>query len=147
MTTGAIGSSRFGGERLTPTHTRYWCTLCRAGHPEPGSCPAHEDEPLLDLGDEDVWLMLDEQDQRAKWQRLAMIGGVTAGVTIVLTVAAMFALDSAVGWTPNPIRLGAVIALLCSVGGAALFMPKPTVPTMDDPQKDALLALRRAERS
>lgn len=119
---------------------RYWCAVCRSRYPDAGACSVHPDEPLLDLGDEEVWLMLDEHDQRAKWQRLAMIGGVTAGLVMVITVATMFALDAWIGWTPNPIRLGLILGLGASLAGVALFMPKPTVPPLPDAEKQALIA-------
>lgn len=127
------------------TATRYWCAQCRAGYPGPGCCPHHPEEPLLDLGDEEVWLMLDEQDQRAKWSRMATIGGGAAAITVVMTVVLMFAIDAATGWTPHPVRLAALIAVGTFLGGGALFMPSPSMPALTEGQREALLALGRAD--
>jgi hypothetical protein len=44
------------------TSDRYICEACGRRYAEAGDCQDHPDEPLLDLANEDVRIMLDDFD-------------------------------------------------------------------------------------
>lgn len=52
---------------------RYICEACGSRQATAGFCAQHPDEPLLDLADEDVRLLLDEFDDRRRAQRYTVI--------------------------------------------------------------------------
>ncbi len=59
---------------------RYICELCGRRFPHSGDCKDHPEEPLQDLADEDVRIMLDDFDSARKRKRLGMLGAVCAVV-------------------------------------------------------------------
>ncbi len=69
---------------------RHFCEQCHGRFDQPGDCPRCPGEPLLDLADEDVRLMLDEMDASAKTRRFATMAGISAipaiGVFIGMTL-------------------------------------------------------------
>lgn len=53
---------------------RFICERCGARFDNTGDCTAHPDEPLQDLADEDVRIMLDDFDSARKRKRLMLLG-------------------------------------------------------------------------
>ena len=62
---------------------RFYCERCSLRQEHGGDCPQCPDEPLLDLDDGDVQLMLREMDSAEIRKRNYLIGGVAAVVAIV----------------------------------------------------------------
>lgn len=126
---------------------RFWCTLCKRAYPGAGSCPTHAEEPLLDMGDDEVLLMLEEQDHRMYWQRAGVYMGIAAAVAIVVTVAVSMFFDRLDVKGPNPLLMFGGI----SVGGTFLLLtvlpPPKTAPVLTDGQKAALAQARARERT
>jgi len=77
-----------------PTTTpegRYFCESCTARYDEVGDCPSCPEEPLLDLLDEDVLLMLRSFDDERWRKRMGVYTGISAVVCIpALILAAPF---------------------------------------------------------
>lgn len=77
---------------------RYYCEICRRRYDDPGDCPRCPEEPLLDLGDEDVRLMLQENDLASRNRRFATIFMVSAlvvapfGVVLWIYISACLAI-------------------------------------------------------
>ncbi len=57
---------------------RYICEACGRRYPQRGDCQDHPEEPLQDLADEDVRLMLEDFDSARKRKRLGLLGGICA---------------------------------------------------------------------
>lgn len=57
----------------------WFCEQCTARYPGPGDCAQCPEEPLLDLRNEDVLIMLDEFDHR-RWRTRAAIYTVIVGI-------------------------------------------------------------------
>jgi hypothetical protein len=68
---------------------RFYCEHCHGRFDSQGDCPRCPEEPLLDLSDEDVRLMLDEMDHRARTKRFATLGMISAVVTVPVCMVMM----------------------------------------------------------
>lgn len=120
---------------------RFYCTDCASAYSQPGNCPKHADEPLLDLGDEEVRLMLEDQDASAKMRHAAILVGVVAGVTFASAVLVMLLvgkLDIEVNFAKVILVLGAGFYL----AAFAMFKFKGKAPKLTPEQVSQLDALR-----
>ena len=70
---------------------RWFCTRCKGRFDGPGDCPRCPEEPLLDLADDEIRLMLHEQDAAAKRKRYGLCLGIAAvlGVPVFFLSAAL----------------------------------------------------------
>ncbi len=75
---------------------RYFCEVCEDRYEQPGDCPKCTDEPLLDLADDDIVLMLESFDDAAKHKRYGVCFGVAFAITIAI-VAVVVTLAVLVG--------------------------------------------------
>ncbi|MBI5502557.1 MAG: hypothetical protein HY907_20095 [Deltaproteobacteria bacterium] len=66
------------GAARTDSVGRWYCTGCRSRHDATGDCPRCPGEPLLDLADDEVRLMLESQDDAAKRKRYGLYVGIGA---------------------------------------------------------------------
>lgn len=122
---------------------RFYCTDCASAYAQPGNCPNHADEPLLDLADEQVRLMLEDQDGSAKMRHAAILVGVVAAVTFASAVVVMFVvgeLDIEVNFVKVLLVLGAGFYL----AAFAMFKFKPKAPDLTPQQVSHLESLRDA---
>ena len=96
--TGAPGAG--DGGRAVSAVGRYICELCGSRYQDKGFCREHLDEPLQDLANEDVRLMLDEFDDRRKAKRYTALTLVSAVVTspLLLVVGALSRKGALVAW-------------------------------------------------
>jgi len=80
---------------------RFYCHSCLARYGAPGDCPRAEcdQEPLLDLADEEVRLFLAEFDARAKWKRFGLCFGIALvfGIPLVIVGGYFFSIHGQVG--------------------------------------------------
>ena len=104
---------------------RFICELCGGRFDESGDCVDHPDEPLQDLGDEDVRIMLDNFDSGRKRKRLGLLGIVGFVVCSPLVVVI-------------PLRKIAVLAWIgCSAALAGgLYKLFPARAVMPDLEKE-----------
>ena len=126
---------------------RYICEVCGTRYEAPGDCPKDPGEPLLDLHDEDVYLMLQDFDAQRWRKRL----GVTTVVGFVLTspilliIPLLFSMAASEGYTSGPRRglskaIVGVVAGWCmaavALGGVLIaFVP----PRKVAPPKDTIM--------
>lgn len=72
----------------------YVCTRCARAYPNPGHCPTHPEEPLLDGNDKEVWRYLSKLDDEAAhkfymiWIGLGVLAGVLVAVFLLFVVLA-----------------------------------------------------------
>lgn len=59
---------------------RYICEACGRRYPQAGDCLDHPEEPLQDLADEDVRLMLEDFDSARMRKRLGIYGAISAAL-------------------------------------------------------------------
>lgn len=124
-----------------PNIQRFYCTECGRGYDQPGNCPTHTDEPLMDLADEEVRLMLEDQDGSAKLRHAAILVGAVAAVTFVAAVGVMFVvgkLEIEVNFAKVMIVLGAGFYL----AAFAMFKFKGKAPKFTPEQVAYLDSLR-----
>ena len=122
---------------------RYFCTECGRAYDQPGNCPTHTDEPLLDLADEEVRLMLEDQDGSAKLRHAAILVGVIAAVTFVAAVLVMLVVDMLdLGEYVNFARVMIVLAVGFYFAGFAMFKFKGKAPKLSPEQVAYLESLR-----
>lgn len=103
---------------------RYYCERCDTRYDGgPGDCPGDcEEEPLLDLRNEEVILFIEEQDRKRFVKRAALIlAGVTVLTSPVLVLVGLFS-----------VRIG-IIAWIAAAGGIAtplsfVLKPRPRTP-------------------
>jgi len=106
---------------------RFYCEQCHGRFDAAGDCPKCPGEPLLDLADEDVRLMLEEMDHAAKTRRFGMLAMVSA----VLAVPVFFILSATCSW------LLAIPGAALFAGGLAtvlsfIFKPKQSAPKLTE---------------
>lgn len=65
---------------------RYFCENCTGRYEQSGDCPKCEDEPLLDLGDENVRLMLVEMDEKSQSRRYKLLLTIAIVATMPLSL-------------------------------------------------------------
>ncbi len=102
---------------------QYFCEQCEARYDESGDCAKCPEEPLLNLLDEDVLLMLQQFDD-ARWQKraglLTMLSGVICAPLLLLVLFVK--------------KIGFVIygAAMLGLSGAMIkmFPPKRKTPDM-----------------
>ena len=93
---------------------RYFCEQCHGRFDALGDCPKCPGEPLLDLADEDVRIMLDEMDHSARTKRFATMAGIAA----VISIPVFFLVPLTCNW------LFAIPAAALSCGGIAIVLSK-----------------------
>ena len=95
---------------------RYICEVCGIRAAAEGFCKEHPDEPLLDLSNEDVRLMLDEFDDRRKAKRYTVLTLVSAILTspLLIVVGVISRKGALVAWAASTAGL---------TGGLYRFFP------------------------
>ena len=103
------------------TSDRYICEACGRRYAGPGDCQDHPDEPLQDLANEDVRIMLDDFDSSRKRKRYGLLG---IGALALTSPVAIFV----------PFRKLAIAAWLASAGAltGALFKFFPSRKVLPD---------------
>ena len=69
---------------------RYFCERCSGRYAAGGDCPKCKDEPLLDLVDDEVRIMLESMDDRAKMKRYSMLLVLVIVLTMPLSLGLIF---------------------------------------------------------
>lgn len=127
---------------------RFYCALCGARYRSPGMCDEHPDEPLLDLGDEEVTELLREIDRQAGLKRFGLMLGIGQFAALPLAWLAAVALELVIG---DVVILGlvvvyAVVLLVWTLIGTRLFPARRRTPELEEREILALRAARAAER-
>lgn len=122
---------------------RYHCANCHHRAPAPGNCPRCPEEPLLDLADSEVRLMLEQEDDAAKYRHAGKVIGISAAAGVPLTIGVMM-LSSAIGLELNPIQMMFATSLAVMFGLFALWKPKKSAPTLSEAEIAALEGRRLA---
>lgn len=102
---------------------RYFCESCERRYNAPGDCTHCPEEPLLDLLDEDVLLMLEKWDDD-RWQKRLMQFTLLAGV--VCSPLAFAAL----AWTKLILAVYVAAVSGASITLIKLFPPPRKCPDM-----------------
>lgn len=105
------------------TTGRYICEACGYRADSPGDCPDHPDEPLQDLANEDVRIMLDDFDSARKRKRYGVLGIIAVVLTSPLVVVV-------------PLRKLAWFAWIAAAGGVTgvlyqFFPARKVLPDLD----------------
>lgn len=116
---------------------RYHCALCHHRAAAPGSCPHCPDEPLLDLADAEVRLMLEQADDATKYRHAGKVIGLSAAAGVPLTVGLMM-LSSTIGLDLNPIQAMFGTSLAVMFGLFTLWKPKKSAPALSEGEIAAL---------
>jgi len=78
---------------MAPTQNpqgQYFCEQCEGRYDQKGDCPKCPEEPLLNLLDEDVLLMLKQFDD-ARWQkRVGLLTGISGVICLPLLALVLF---------------------------------------------------------
>jgi hypothetical protein len=123
---------------------RYHCANCHHRAAAPGGCPKCPDEPLLDLADTEVRLMLSQQDDAEKWRHSGKVIGISAGAAIPLTLGIMSAADAIGLGTPNLIQVLFGSGLAVMFGLFAIWKPKRGAPKLSDADVASLEELAKS---
>lgn len=124
------------------SHRRYHCAVCHHRASQPGSCPNCPEEPLLDLADSEVRLMLEQQDDAQKWRHAGKVIGISAGAAVPLTVG-IVTLSEMIGLgAPNLIQVmfGTSLAVMFTL--FAIWKPHRSAPRLHHEEVAALEAAR-----
>lgn len=94
-----------------PAVGRYVCELCGSRYQDKGFCRDHVDEPLQDLANVDVRLMLDGFDDRRKGKRYTVLTLISAVVTspLLLVLGVFTRKGAVVGWAFSTAGLTGVL--------------------------------------
>jgi hypothetical protein len=114
---------------------RFFCEHCLQRFTGSGDCPRCTDEPLLDLVDDEVRLMLEEFDSKAKMRRYSIV----LGVIVVLTIPLDFLIFGFIGPYVGVVIAAGLVAALTS-GVVALFPAKVKSPRLSDEAVERLRA-------
>lgn len=117
---------------------RYYCEVCRRRFDESGDCPKDREEPLLDLGDEDVRLMLQENDHAARNRRFASIFMASALLVAPIGVLLWIAIGPCLA-IPICIAATALITFVLNL----IFPARKTMPPLSANEIYNLSALAR----
>lgn len=106
---------------------RYFCEVCTARYEAAGDCSECPGEPLLDLADEDVRLMIQDFDDR-RWRKRAT-QWTLASIVVMIPVAAPLAWVLPFKYT--------VLAWAFGTAGVSTFLsknfaPEPKMPELSD---------------
>lgn len=121
----------------TPAVARYHCANCHHRAPAPGNCPHCPEEPLLDLADPEVRLMLDQADDATKYRHAGKLIALSAAIGIPLTIGLMM-LSSTIGLELNPIQVMFGSSLAVMFGLFALWKPRMSAPKLSEGEIAAL---------
>lgn len=92
---------------------QWYCTACRSRYDAPGDCPKCPGEPLLDLADEEVRLMLESQDDAAKRKRYGLYIGIGAVLGVPLFfLGSVLTEDGRIGVAAGVVGAMAIAAVL-----------------------------------
>jgi hypothetical protein len=112
------------------TSDRYICEACGRRFPQPGDCTDHPDEPLQDLANEDVRIMLDDFDSGRKRKRYGLLGIGALAITFPVVIFVPFRKLAIAAW------LGSAAAL---TGVLFKFFPsRKVLPDLDKENPDWL---------
>jgi hypothetical protein len=121
---------------------RYHCAVCHHRAPAPGTCPRCPEEPLLDLADPEVRIMLEQQDDAHKWRHAGKVIGISAGAAVPLTVGIMTAAEMAGMEGLNVIQVMFGTSLAVMFGLFAIWKPHKSAPKLQDEELAALEVAR-----
>ena len=108
---------------------RFFCERCRRRYDHKGDCPRCAEEPLLDLADDDMRLMIDEQDSTRRNRRFS---------AIVMICAVVLAPVSFLVWQIVGMFLGIGFGVMATFGLSKLINKIDTL-------RDKPLVLSREE--
>ena len=114
-------------------HEPFFCYSCESSEREGGWCARCEDEPLLDLRDADVRLLLDELDE-ARRRRAATVVTGTVGLLAFPIVPVAFFLVPLIGL---PVGLGAWGLFVTAISDVVMSAvgPRPKRPAWPPPRE------------
>jgi hypothetical protein len=124
---------------------RYICEQCRRRYRGSGMCPDHPEEPLLDLADPEIRLLLDKDDGPWHRGRAGVVGLLVASALYMafMVVATQAGLHHAL------VELGAEALAVVAAIATGVYVSKVPVaaprPILDAAEVEALEAARRWE--
>jgi hypothetical protein len=105
----------------------YVCTRCKKGYSDPGHCPTHQDEPLLDTKDREVCfylLKLDDEAANKAYMRWIMAGvGVGGLVALFFGFLLLFMAQATRSFTIH-VHTAIFVAPIAAGGSAGLWLAK-----------------------
>jgi len=117
-----------------PLEDPFICSLCGARSAGPGDCSTHSEEPLVDLRDQEVRLMLDKADWRRQRRRQVLLGLlVILGVSPFIVVSLVVGIGSDGVLARVAVWVGR-IAVLVAIGSAAWLIRRFPAPRLLPPK-------------
>lgn len=106
-------------------HGRYYCESCRRRFGASGDCPRCPGEPLLDLADDDVRLMLEEATDRARMRRYSIVLGIVLVASMPVSIFLAFFIGFLIGIPAAAAMVAGLTALFIKI-----FQPKEVGPRL-----------------